>query len=210
MPRVKRIVLILVTIVAVLGAVALRVVLEGRAALARGDDAMEHDRALDAIRAYEAAARWYLPFAPHVDTAYDRLRAVTTASEPGLRLAAWRAIRSAARVTRSAWTPHRADLAAADAAIAELSAQMPTSTPAGETTAAREAWYRSRLARDARAKPEAAALAGFGIILWLIGGYVLARRGVSASGRLIRSPALVGGLMILVGVACWSIGLYNA
>src|SRR5207249_6511963 len=110
-------------------------------------DLMLRGKPGEAIRSYEAAARWYLPFAPHVDAAYERLRGLTTpsASPDGERdvLAAWRAIRGAARATRSLWQPHAADLADADAAIASLQARDPSAAAgAGDTTKAREDWYR--------------------------------------------------------------------
>jgi len=197
-------------LVAALGALALRVVLEGRAALADGDAAMDRDQPLTAIRAYETAARWYLPLAPHVDDAYDRLRALTKTKQTGAALAAWRSIRGAARATRSLWTPHAADLAAADTAIAELSARDPDAGPAGATTGDREAWYRSRLARDVRPSPGAAVLAGLGIAAWVLGAIAFARWGITASGGLARRPALVAAAAILLGLVSWAVGLYNA
>ena len=72
----KRPIVITAFVIAVLGALAIRVVIEGRGAIADGDAALAAGRPLDAIRAYEGAARWYLPFAPHVDAAYGKLRAL--------------------------------------------------------------------------------------------------------------------------------------
>jgi hypothetical protein len=92
-------------------ALALRVVIEGRSALARGDEANAANRFPDAIAAWESAARWYFPLAPHVDAAYDRLREFAKARRS---VAAWRAIRSAALATRGPWQPHAEDLADAD------------------------------------------------------------------------------------------------
>ena len=206
----RRIAIIAAILGAGLGALALRVVLEGRAALADGDAARARDQPLTAIRAYETAARWYLPFAPHVDDAYDRLRALTKLQQTGAALAAWRAIRGAARATRHVWQPHASDLAAADAAIAELSARDPDAGPAGDTTASREAWYASRLARDPRPGTGAAALAGVGIALWVLGALALARWGVTASGGLARRPAAIAAASILLGLVSWAVGLYNA
>ncbi|HSK01905.1 MAG TPA: hypothetical protein VK932_11715, partial [Kofleriaceae bacterium] len=184
-------------VLAGLGALAIRVVLEGRGALAEGDDWMARDRPAEAIRAYETSARWYLPLAPHVDEAYDRLRALATSEDLAVSLAAWRAIRSAARTTRGLWPPHAGDLAAADAAIARLSARHPSAGPAGDTVAAREAWYQTRLARDPRPSPGAAALAVLGILLWVGGTVALVRRGIDAQGSVIRRPALASAASIV-------------
>jgi hypothetical protein len=208
---VRRIVVIAAVVLALFGALALRVVLEGRSALATGDDWLSRGKTADATRAFEASARWYLPLAPHVDEAYARLRDLTKSTDPHVALRAWRAIRSAARATRSLWTPHSDDLAAADAAIAKLAANDPQAAPVeNDSAAAREAWHQARLARDPRPSLGAALLAGLGIVLWIGGAVVLARRGITAAGQLVRRPALIGGIMIVVGLVCWFAGLYNA
>ena len=224
----RRIVVIVGLVLAVLGALAIRVVIEGRAAIGEGDEWMERKQPLRALDAYETAARWYLPLAPHVDEAYDRMRALTKSEEPGVAIAAWRAIRGAARASRSLWTPHAEDLAEADEAIAKLSARDPLAGAIAEgatTTADREAWHRARLARDGRPSPGAAALASLGIVLWVSGIVVLVRRGLTPGGVLVRRPALDSasdrrpdisrwalgaGVAIVVGVLCWLVGLYNA
>jgi hypothetical protein len=156
---VKRAVAIAAIALAVIGVIGLRAVLAGRSALADGDDWMLRGKPAEAIRSYEAAARWYVPLAPHVDAAYKKLRALTGTPDA---LLAWRAIRSAARATRSLWQPHAADLADADAHIA--------------------------------------ALAGLGIVLGLLGAAVV----------VFRRWSVPAGVMIVVGVAVWLVGLYNA
>ncbi|MDQ3368636.1 MAG: hypothetical protein M3680_24675, partial [Myxococcota bacterium] len=102
-------------VLAALGALGIRVVLEGRRALAAGDAALSARRTADAIAAWETSARWYLPLAPHVDDAYARLTGLAR-SDAKHALLAWRAVRRAALATRSLWTPHAGELAEADAA----------------------------------------------------------------------------------------------
>lgn len=206
----RKVVIIAVLVLACLGALAIRVVVEGRRALAAGDDAMVRDRPLDAIGSFETAARWYLPLAPHVDEAYDRLRALTTSEDPAIAIAASRGIRGAARATRTLWTPHADDLEAADRGIAALSAADPQAAMAGDTTREREAWYQARLSRDPRPGTGAVVLACVGVLLWVGGAIALVRGGVDGAGGLLRRPALVAGVTILVGVVCWAVGLYNA
>jgi hypothetical protein len=197
----RRVLVIAAIVLAGLGALAIRVVVEGRSALADGDDFMLRGKPIEAIASYETAARWYLPLAPHVDAAYAKLRKVAVDPDPAVALAAYRAIRSAARATTSLWTPHAADLADADAAIAQREARMPGAASPGPTTAAREAWYAARLAHDERPGRGAAALAAFGVLLWAFGAIALAR---ASSGRLLWT-----GIM-LAGLVCWAAGLYTA
>jgi hypothetical protein len=196
---VRRVVVIAVIALAVIGVISLRAVISGRDALGDGDDWMLRGKPAEAIRSYEAAARWYVPLAPHVDAAYAKLHALTAGPNA---LLAWRAIRSAARATRSLWQPHAADLADADAAIARLEARDPEAgAGAGSVTANREAWHQARLSEDVRAGRGAAVLAGLGIVILLIGAILLVRR---------PKPVLVPGVAIALGAVCWLVGLYNA
>ena len=195
----RRVAVIALIAFAVIGVVSLRAVISGRDALGDGDDWMLRGKPAEAIRSYEAAARWYVPLAPHVDAAYAKLSKL--ADGPNALLA-WRAIRSAARATRSVWQPHAADLADAEAAIARLEARdTEAGAGAGASLEAREAWYDARLSEDVRASRGAAVLAGLGILILLAGAILLVRRAKSV---------LVPGVAIALGTVCWLLGLYNA
>jgi hypothetical protein len=207
---VRRALVVIGIVVAGLGVLALRVVLEGRAALADGDAAHAAKRTHDAIAAWESAARWYLPAAPHVDDAYARLTTLAK-SDPQHALAAWRAVRRAALATRSLWTPHADDLATANAEIVRLSAAHPEAAPAaGQNATERTAYYAARYGADGRPSAGAVALAILGILSWLAGIAVVVRRGFMAGGALARRPALVGAGLTAAGLAAWALGLYNA
>lgn len=206
----KRLLVIAAVVLAGLGALAIRVVVEGRTALADGEALLAQGKPAEAIKRLEASARWYLPLAPHVDAAFAQLRRVGGSEDPALAVQAWRAIRGAARATRTLWTPHADDLAAADDAIAKLAARDLQAAPTGPTTAAREMWHLARLARDRRPSSGPLALAALGIVVWLGGFWMLIRRGLDEAGRLARRPALMAGAMIVVGLVCWAVGLYNA
>lgn len=221
----RKAIVIVAIVVAALGAIAIRVVVEGRTALAAGDEAAAAGRIEDAIADWETAARWYLPLAPHVDEAYARLLdlATTTTDERApataargpaaiaRRLAAWRAIRSAALATRHLWTPHAEHLAAADAKIADLASRDPAgAAAAGPDAETRNRFHSERLARDPRPGTGAVVLAIVGLAAWLAGIGIAIRRGIDDAGRLARRPALVGAALTLAGLAGWAVGLYNA
>jgi hypothetical protein len=173
----RRLVIVVALVVLGLAAVAFRVVREGRAALDAGDAAAADGRYDDAIAAWERAARAYLPLAPHVDDAYARLVELAGQRRP-YALPAWRAVRSAALATRTLWTPHADDLAAANAQIAELASRDPAGASAGGPDAAtRKAFHVARLAADARPSRGAAALLLFGVAAALAGITWLVRRG---------------------------------
>jgi len=193
----KRVLTIVAIVVAALAVMSLRVVLEGRSALADGDAAIEAKHPIDAIAAWETAARWYLPGAPHVDEAYDRLH---TVARDRRSLAAWRAIRRAALATRHLWQPHQGDLAEANTAIAELTAADPEGAPGGGAD-----WQARILATDPRPSSLAALGAIAGIACWLAGMAIVIRRS-APGGRSIRAPAVVA----VLGALAWVLGLYTA
>ncbi len=196
--------MIAVIVIAVIGVVSLRAVISGRSALGDGDDWILRGKTAEAIRSYEAAARWYVPLAPHVDTAYAKLRTLTAGPDA---LLAWRAIRSAARATRSLWQPHAGDLAEADAAIARLAARDPEAgAGAGATIEDREAWHRARLSEDVRASRGPAVLAGLGIVMLLAGAILLVRPSKPTGGKSRLAPVMT----VALGTVCWLVGLYNA
>lgn len=193
----KRALLVLAIAVAVLGAVAARVIVSGRAALAAGDAAAAAGDIDLAIERWESAARWYLPLAGHVDEAYARLVALT-GSDRRHALAAWRAVRSAALATRGLWTPHAGDLATANEAIAEIASRDPEGALAGGPDAAtRKVFHVDQLARDLGPSRGAIALFALGIAAFLGGVVLLLRR----SG-----PNLVGAAVTALGVVGWFIG----
>jgi hypothetical protein len=193
---VKRTIAWVVTIaIVVIGSLGLRTVLEGRAALAEGDAALADKRPADAIAAYETAARWYFPAAPHVDEAYDRLRQLANQRS----LAAWRSIRAAARATKTLWQPHADDLAAADAAIVVAAADDPERAPIGGSRDKVVAWQTLQLARDPRPGTGSAALAVVGLVAWLVG-----------MALVIRRPKALYAAISAGGLAVWALGLYTA
>lgn len=203
----RRALVILAVVVVGLGVATARVVLTGRAALAAGDTAAAEGRTPDAIAAWEAAARGYAPLAPHVDAAYARLRGLAAAQHRHA-LPAWRAVRSAALATRHLWTPHAADLAAANQAIAELASRDPEGAAAGGPDAAtRQAFHAERLARDPRPSTGVIALM-LAAVSALLGGIALVlTRGFDAAGQLVRRRAGAGAALAVGGIGLWAVTL---
>ena len=192
----KSVLVVAAIAVAAIGACAVRVVVEGRGALAAGDTAAAEGRIPDAIAGWEAAARWYLPVAPHVDDAYTRLVALARADHRHA-LEAWRAVRSAALATRWMWQPHADDLATANAQIAELASRDPEGAlSAGDDAAARKTFHLERLGRSTGPAPGGVFLAVLGLVAWL-----------SGIGVALRGPVKPGVAVAALGTIGWVIGL---
>lgn len=213
----------------VIGALVTRAIWEGRSALHDGDAAAERGDPGAAIDAWRRAARWYVPLAPHVGAAYDRLERMAGEAEVhGDRvtaLMAWRGVRSSVLATRWLVTPHADRKARADQHIAKLMSEEPVwgqpvpegadptrlaAPDAGKTPAERQAFYAAQLARDPA--PSLAwvivALIGFGA--WIGGCIRFARRALDADDRLVRRIAAEAGALVLVGLIVWLVGLSQA
>ncbi len=198
-----------------LGVVVTRAIWEGRSALHDGDDAAARGDIHEAIARWRRAARWYVPLAPHVGDAYDRLEtAARTAEKAGdidTALAAWRGIRGSILATRSFYTPQSDRLEPANHNIARLMAGVEGNTvDAGSTEAQRQAFHYALLARDESPSVFWAVVALLGFALWIGGAFGFALRGVSAEDRLVRRAAALSGAAVAIGLVIWLVGLYKA
>jgi hypothetical protein len=177
------------------------------AALKAGDPhgAAEHAR---------RAAGWYVPGAPHVSVAYDRLLALgKTAEGLGDRdtaLYAFRGVRTAAIETRWLVTPHEADLALADRSIARIEAEAPRA-PAhrNDPPSAVEREQLAALALDDA--PETAWVVALvaGALAFAAGAAVVARA-IGPTGVLSWRRGLPGIVVGVVGAALWLIAVWRA
>lgn len=198
-----------------LGVVITRAVWEGRSALSRGDQAHEAGDNAEAVRWWRRAARWYVPLAPHVGDAYERLEALAKAAEETgdtrTALAAWRGVRGSILATRSFYTPHSDRLDQANRRIAALmAASEDPAVDSGKTTEQRTQWHYDLLARDESPSVFWSIVALLGFALWLGGGVLMALRGVSSEDRLEARVAAYAGAMVAGGLLIWMLGLYNA
>jgi hypothetical protein len=196
-----------------LGAAAFRVVAEGRSELAESDTAWAAGDALGATVHARAAARAYVPFAPHVQLAYRRLRAVAQDCEGRgdveSALFAWRAIRSAAIGSRSIVSSHARQREVADAAIARLVASArpaPSQGQRADVEAARS--YVPALAADAPPRGPWGVLLVAGAALWAAAAVRFTSKAWDGEGRFALSAARVPLVLAAAGLAAWWIALF--
>jgi hypothetical protein len=197
-----------------LAVVVTRAVWQGRGALDDGDSALAAGDTEEAIRQWRRAARWYVPFAPHVSDAYDRLEALADLAEKkGDRrtaLAAWQGVRGSILATRSFYTPESDRLEPANRKIADLMSRLDPTQPVDMTREELAAWHLELLSRDEAPSVAWSLLAGLGFLVWIGGGVLFAMRGVSPEDRLVRRPAITAGVMVMAGLVLWLVGLYSA
>lgn len=213
--RRRRIITALVVVGLCLGVLVTRAMWEGRDALARGDEAHEDGDSAEAIRWWRRAARWYVPGAPHVDGAYERLEALAEAAEQrgdvGTAIAAWTGVRSSVLATRSFYTPHPERKLRADEHLALLQAKNENPQVAGDATVeARRQWHYQLLQRDTQPSVGWTVFALLGMALWIGGGFAFALRGVDREDRLVPRAALYAGSAVALGLVLWLVGLYQA
>jgi hypothetical protein len=199
----------------VVGAASIRVIASGESEIATSTAALRAGDPHEATVHARRAAGWYAPGAPHVRVAYDRLIALATAAE-GLgdretALLAWTSVRSAAIETRWIVTPHEADLARANAAIARLAAAAPR--PPGTRTEPAAKIEREQLEAlgrdDAPRVPWVIALV-VAFATWSAGAVWIVRRAVDAAGHVAWRRATPGILASVCGAFLWVLAIWRA
>lgn len=187
--------------------------LAGSAALADAERAFDRGELRESVRQARRAASLYVPFAPHVEAAYDRLLIIARGAEAQrqLRLAAfaWGAMRSAAIESDSPLLGARPQLELADRNLARIAARLGTTEEGADEAAAERAVARA-LARPASAPAGAFLLAAAGLALAALGLAICGFWGLAANGALLRRPLVTGASLVVIGVACWTLALYRA
>jgi hypothetical protein len=163
-------------VVAIVLALAARSLLEGSASMRRSDELLAKKEVPGSIALAMHAARMYVPLAPHVRRAYDRMREIAIRAELDgdgeTALLAWEAIRAASRATRTLWTPYADRLAEADDHVATILAGKPP--PGIDRDTPKELLVteqRALLAEDSAPRPLAIGGIYLGIALLVIAGY---------------------------------------
>ena len=198
-----------------LGVVVTRAVWEGQSALSDGDRAHAAGDKLEAIAKWRRAARWYVPLAPHVTKAYDRLEQMAATagenSDVAVELAALRGIRGSILATRSFFTPQSHRLDRTNRRIAELMASIEGGAVAPDQTEdERKQWHFELLSRDDAPSVGWSLVALFGFAAWIGGAVFFALRGVTPDDKLVVRNAAYAGALVAAGLVIWMLGLYNA
>jgi hypothetical protein len=215
MTRRRKLAVAAAVIGACLAVLVTRAVWEGRSALADGDRAAAAGDIDQAIGKWRRAARWYVPLAPHVGSAYDRLenagREAEAASDPVTALRAWRGVRSSILATRSFYTPHSDRLEPANQRIAALMASVegPRADP-GKTPEQRQAWHLELLQRPVGPSTFWSIVAIVGFLAWVGGAFWFAWGGLDPDDRLVTRVAARSGVLVVLGLLVWMFGLLQA
>ncbi len=199
----------------VVGAATVRVALSGENEIALSTTALRAADAHGAVEHARRAAGWYMPGAPHVRVAYERLLALgTTAEGLGDRdtaLFAFRGVRTASIETRWILTPHEADREAADRAIARIEAEAPRAPGRrAEPPAAVEREQLEALTRDEAPRTGWVIALVVGALAWAAGATAVARQAVGATGVVSWPRALPGLAAAGAGIALWLLAIWRA
>lgn len=195
--------------------ITLRVVAAGELEIAASTHALLAGAPREATLHARAAATWYAPGAPHVRVAYERLLALGDAAEKrqnrDIALLAFRSVRTASESTRWLVTPHAADVARANEAVARIDATLPRPPKTSlEPAPVIERAELETLARDASPRREwivalvvafAASALGLGSVLF---------RAIDESGKITWARARLGVVMGACGLGLWAAALYFA
>jgi len=211
----KRIFLRVITsIMLCLAVLSGRAFYEGYAALQKGEVALQKNDVKTAIRSWRRAARWYVPLAPHVRTAYNQLRNLAHASEKHgqtqTAIAAWTGIRSSVRATRSFYTPYAKRMLEADLHIASLMASLEQPKHPDIDLQTLRNWHFAMLKRDTMPSVFWSIFALGGLALWVGGGFLFALRGLNEHDKLVPKAAAYSWVCIMGGLLLWLIGLHLA
>lgn len=190
-------------LLAVLAPVLGRALVDGRAELARAEQAREQGDADAEIRHLGRAARWRLPLASHDERARTRLaelaRAAEQAEERELALVAWRELRRALLATRVVEVVDDEQLAEANGRIAALM----LAEAEAEGRELDEARLAAELDDPPRA-PSARSLAASACFLaWVIALIGFWLQGLDGKGRLRPRPATRWGGACLALLIAW-------
>jgi hypothetical protein len=199
--------------VLIVSAPVVRVVVEGRGEERASEAALRAGDVAGATVHSRRAAMAYVPFAPHVSRAYQRLRTIAIDAEMrgdhDAALFAWRAIRSASMGSSHVLPTAVRERRVADAAIARVQATARaaslTAHHANLPDLARR--YAENLEADSvPARGHIAVLIG-GLIALVGGGIWWVKRALSADGRIDVSKATWAAALAAMGAAGWIVGL---
>jgi hypothetical protein len=193
-----------------LAVIAIRLLLDGRAAFHAGAAAEQRGETAAAIRHYLDAGRLYVPGSPYTRDALDRLDSIAvlavTRGDYATARAAFEAERAALLGTRSLFTSHAKRLPDLERKLARLLA----ASEAGAAMAGfpeRAAWHAERLAERPGPKTSSLLLALAGLALWVASVVLFFVRGLDARLGLRRVPAILAASGFALGLALFLVCL---
>jgi hypothetical protein len=192
------------------GVATLRAVLDGEREIAASDVAFDANDLHATIQHARRAASAYAPGAPHVERAYQRLRAVARGAEatgrPEIAVLAWQAERAAVLESASFWHPFSERLEEANRNLARLSA----SKALAETERAETAQRLFKEAQDQSVEraPWGALLAA-GLLVSALGLGWFAARALAPDGRIAWLQGRWGLLTFALGAALWAVAAFH-
>lgn len=197
---------------AALFALGLKTVLAGEAARRDAERAFDRGELRESVRQARRAATLFIPFAPHVTAGYRRLIVVARGAEehgqPHVAAFAWSSLRAAALESAAPGFRHEAERELADRNLARLANRVATGGSAPDS-AGEAALLRTLEARDPQ-RADGFAISALGLVLAAAGLAWVALRGLAADGRVLRVHVATGSLLVLIGVACWTLALLRA
>jgi HAMP domain-containing protein len=208
----RMLVLALVLVLAALGTLSLRALIVGQNALEQAEQAFDRGDLRESVRQARRAAGSYVPFAPHVDAAYQRLIVIARGAEAfGQRHVAafaWNAVRAAAIEGSAVGVAPRPELEQANKSLARIASRL--DAPGASSDPKAERHLLTTLERPGRfSTPSMAALAA-GLLLVLLGLCWVGLFGITSEGVFVTRRALVGFGFVIVGAACWTLTVYQA
>jgi hypothetical protein len=201
---------VLVGVALALGAIVVRLLVDGRTAFRAGAAAEQRGETEIAIRHYLDAGRLYVPGGPYTRDALDRLDTIAvtavTRGNYGTARAAFEAERAAMLGTRSFYTPHGNRLPDVERRLARLLAA--SEAPAAMATfEQRAAWHAERLAERPGPKTSWFLLALVGLVIWVTSAILFIRRGLDPELGLRRVPAVLAASGFVVGLGVFLVCL---
>lgn len=199
-----------------LALLTVRAIVSGQAEMEKSDRAFDEGNLPIATLHARRAATLYAPGAAHVSAAYERLIAIAVGSEaagePEVAGQAWRAVRGAALETRHVRVARASELERANENLARLQAHRSAAASPGGGGALRARYARALENLEQEHGPStpwtAALLLGYALCACGLGWFAI--RGVSAEGGLALRSGRAGLFLALLGVACWSLAVWQA
>ncbi|MGC4091349.1 MAG: hypothetical protein QM756_26415 [Polyangiaceae bacterium] len=209
--RARSLLLVAALAVLALGVLALRTARSGQAALAESERAFDQGEVRESVRWAGRAATLSVPGADYVELAYRRLVIVARGAEAAGRLHlaafAWNTVRGAAIDSATPGFGSRPELELANQNLARLASRLAnggTDDPAAERELTRT------LERPAGPSEEGLWLVALGTLFVLGGLLWSALRGLRGDGRADLKRLALGGLLLVLGAACWTAATYRA